>query len=115
MDTTQKSGAITDQTVAKTGEEKEQSRGAHEDVDRTTEREVEEIRKRAEQAANKPPAQRPSNLKDPTVQPPLAVASPTETLDAAVSKARIEGQWAAYCINVPTNPKCVKPTPAVAK
>lgn len=106
-DTTQKSGAITDQAVSQTTQEKDGSRDAHQGVAEETEREVEQIKRGA--AVKKPPVARPPDLKDPLVVPSI----PAEAdVDAQISAVRIDGLWKAYCLNVPTNPKCAQPAAA---
>ncbi len=114
VDTTGKSGQITDQTVSASSAQKEESRDAHDAVSSNTDREVEKIHQQAHAEAAKPRAQRPADLKDPEVQPPLTPLTPTEVLDRTVSRVRIQGQWAAYCLNVPSNPKCAKYAQPVA-
>ncbi|MNU19565.1 hypothetical protein D3C71_77940 [compost metagenome] len=107
-DTTQKSGAITDQAVSQASQGKDESRDAHQGVADDTERKVEQIKRDAD--TKKPVTVRPTDLKDP-----LVVAEPArapEGIDAQISATRIDGLWKAYCLNVPTNPKCVQPAPA---
>jgi hypothetical protein len=106
VETTEKSGVITDSTVTKAAEAKEEKRDAHEEVGKKADEKVEEIIREA--AKPKAPSARPAVVNDPAM-PALTPQDPAVVLDAAVSKVRIDSLWASYCINVPTNPKCAVP------